>query len=99
MRTLSGKGKDYTDARRAPVVGTLGKRTAIVGAAESDIGYTPGKTSLQLIAQATDRALRDAGLTKNDIDGFFSAGWVTMESLMTAEYLGISPRYSDNYRS
>ena len=81
------------------MVGTLGKRTAIVGAAESDIGYTPGKTSLQLIAQATDRALRDAGLTKNDIDGFFSAGWVTMESLMTAEYLGISPRYSDNYRS
>jgi acetyl-CoA acetyltransferase len=78
------------------VVGTLTKRTAIVGAAESDIGYTPGKTSLQLIAQATDRALRDAGLTKNDIDGFFSAGFVTMESLMTAEYLGISPRYSDN---
>lgn len=77
-------------------MGTLTKKTAIVGVGESDVGYTPDKTFLQLIAQATDRALHDAGLTKNDIDGLFSAGWLTMESIMVAEYLGISPRYSDN---
>jgi acetyl-CoA acetyltransferase len=75
---------------------TLSKKTAIVGVGESDLGYTPDKTFLQLIAQATDRALKDAGLTKNDIDGLFSAGWLTMESIMVAEYLGITPRYSDN---
>ena len=71
-------------------------KTAIVGAAESDIGYTPDKTLLQLIAQATKRALDDAGLAKSDIDGFFCSGWITMESLMVAEYLGISPAYSDS---
>ena len=72
------------------------KKTAIVGVAESDIGYTPDKTFLQLIAQATQRALDDAGLKKSDIDGFFSAGWITMESIMVAEYLGITPAYSDS---
>jgi acetyl-CoA acetyltransferase len=72
------------------------RETAIVGIAESDMGYTPDKTLLQLIAQATKRALDDAGLGKNDIDGFFCAGWITMESLMVAEYLGISPAYSDS---
>ncbi len=77
-------------------MGTLAKKTAIVGVAESDLGYTPNKTFLQLIAQATNRALGDAGLTKNDIDGFFSAGWLTMESIMVAEYLGIKPTYSDS---
>ncbi len=77
-------------------MGELTKKTAIVGVGESDVGYTPNKTFLQLMAQATDRALTDAGLTKNDIDGFFSAGWLTMESIMAAEYLGITPRYSDN---
>jgi acetyl-CoA acetyltransferase len=77
-------------------MGELTRKTAIVGVGESDLGYTPDKTFLQLIAQATDRALKDAGLTKNDIDGLFSAGWLTMESIMVAEYLGITPRYSDN---
>jgi len=77
-------------------MGSLTKKAAIVGVGESDLGYTPDKTFLQLIAQATDRALNDAGLRKGDIDGFFSAGWLTMESIMVAEYLGIQPSYSDN---
>lgn len=77
-------------------MGTLTRKAAIVGVAESDLGYTPNKTFLQLIAQATDRALEDAGLTKKDVDGFFSAGWLTMESIMIAEYLGIQPSYSDS---
>ncbi len=75
---------------------TLKGKTAIVGVAESDLGSTPDKTSLQLIAQATHRALDDAGLSKKDIDGFFCAGWITMESIMVAEYLGIKPSYSDS---
>lgn len=77
-------------------MGTLTKKTAIVGAAESDLGFVPDKTFLQLIAQATGRALEDAGLAKDDIDGFFCAGWLTMESIMVAEYLGIKPKYSDS---
>ncbi|MEN6617066.1 MAG: acetyl-CoA acetyltransferase [Syntrophorhabdus sp.] len=77
-------------------MGTVTRKAAIVGVGLSDLGYTPDKTFLQLIAQATNRALDDAGLKKSDIDGLFSAGWLTMESIMVAEYLGIQPVYSDN---
>lgn len=75
---------------------TLRGKTAIAGVAESVVGFTPDKTFLQLIAQATHRALDDAGLVKSDIDGLFCAGWLTMESMMVAEYLGITPAYSDS---
>jgi acetyl-CoA acetyltransferase len=65
--------------------------------AESDLGEVgPGFTPLDLIGQATSRALDDAGLTKNDIDGLFSASaYYHMPTLSVGEYLGIRPRYSD----
>ena len=67
---------------------------AIVGAAESDeMGKLPHKSALALHAEAANRALADAGLTKNDVDGVFSAGlWMAAE---TSEYMGIKPRYVD----
>ncbi|MFN8545371.1 MAG: thiolase, partial [Candidatus Binatia bacterium] len=69
-------------------------RVAIVGAAESDeLGKLPGKSALALHAEAARNALADAGLTKHDVDGVFSAGrWMSAE---TAEYMGITPRYVD----
>ncbi len=72
-------------------------RTAVVGVAESDLGEVgPGFTPLDLIGQATSRALNDAGLTKNDVDGLFSASaYYHMPTLSVGEYLGIRPRYSD----
>jgi acetyl-CoA acetyltransferase len=72
-------------------------RAAIVGAAESDLGEVgPGFTPLDLIGQATDRALTDAGLEKKDVDGLFSASvYYQMPTLSAGEYLGIRPRYSD----
>jgi acetyl-CoA acetyltransferase len=75
---------------------TRGK-TAVVGAAESDLGEVgPGFTPLDLIGQATDRVLADAGLEKKDIDGLFSASaYYSMATVSAGEYLGIRPRYSD----
>jgi len=72
-------------------------RAAIVGAAESDLGEVgPGFTPLDLIGQATDHALTDAGLEKKDVDGLFSASvYYQMPTLSAGEYLGIRPRYSD----
>jgi acetyl-CoA acetyltransferase len=72
-------------------------KAAIVGAAESDLGEVgPGFTPLDLIGQATERALTDAGLEKKDIDGLFSASvYYQMPTLSVGEYLGIRPRYSD----
>ncbi len=72
-------------------------KAAIVGAAESDLGEVgPGFTPLDLIGQATERTLADAGLEKGDVDGLFSASvYYQMPTLSAGEYLGIRPRYSD----
>ena len=76
---------------------SLRGRAAIVGVAESDLGEVgPGLTPLDLIGQATSRALEDAGLKKEDVDGLFSASaYYHMPTLSVGEYLGIRPRYSD----
>jgi acetyl-CoA acetyltransferase len=65
--------------------------------AESDLGEVgPEYTPLDLIGQATLRALEDASLKKEDVDGLFSASaYYHMPTLSVGEYLGIRPRYSD----
>ena len=71
-------------------------QAAIVGVAESDLGRTPGKTVLQLQAQAARAALEDAGLRFEEVDALFCAGnWTWSPNLMLAEYLGIRPKYTD----
>ena len=64
---------------------------AIVGVAESDLGEVGGGfTPLDLIGQATSRALDDAGLEKEDVGGLFSASaYYHMPTLSVGEYLGI----------
>ena len=70
------------------------KDIAIVGVAESDeMGTVPNKSSLQHHAEAASNALEDAGLSKSDVNGVFTAGF---SSLATAEYLGINPSFTDN---
>ncbi len=72
------------------------RRAAIVGVAESDLGRTPDKTVLQLQQQAARAALEDAGLGFGDVEALFSAGnWAWSTNLMLAEYLGITPKYTD----
>jgi len=70
---------------------------AVVGAAESDLGQVAQHTSpVDLMAQATLRALDDCGLKLADIDGVFSAATQVRTAPMTlAEYLRIKPRYFD----
>ena len=71
----------------------LRRTVAIVGAAESDaIGVVEKKSALQHHAEAAHNALEDAGLSKDDVDGLFTAGFST---LATGEYLGIHPRFTD----
>lgn len=71
---------------------------AIVGAAESDLGEVgPGLSAMDLMAQASARALTDAGLLPSDVDGLFAASsQVRMASLALAEYMKISPKYQDS---
>jgi acetyl-CoA acetyltransferase len=71
---------------------------AIAGAAESDLGeVAPGLTPVDLMAQASQRALAECGLTTHDVDGLFAATTqLPMATLNVGEYLGIRPRYSDS---
>lgn len=70
---------------------------AIAGVAESDLGVVAPKTSLELQAQAATEALAESGLTARDVDAVFSASRdEVMPSVLVAEYLGISPAYSDS---
>ena len=71
---------------------------AIVGVAESDLGaVAPGMSPIDLMAQATVRALDDCGLQLKDIDGLFAATSQTrMATLKLREYFGLEPRWQDN---
>lgn len=70
---------------------------AIVGAAESDLGaVADGITPVDLMAQATARALEDAGLEAGDLDGVLAASTqVPMASLSLSAALGARPRFFD----
>ena len=70
---------------------------AVVGAAESDLGQVAPHTSpVDMMAQATMRALDDCGLKLSDVDGIFSAtSQVRLSPLALAEYLRLKPNYFD----
>ena len=72
------------------------RRVAIVGAALSDCGRVDDKTAFELHQQATARAVADAGLTKDDIDGFMSSGLGNLAPIEVGEYMGISPSWADS---
>ena len=72
----------------------LSKSVAVVGVAESDkIGLVPDKSALALHMEAARNAITDAGVSKDDIDGFITAGYWGYD---VAEYLGIKPNYTDS---
>lgn len=75
---------------------TLSRSIAIAGVAESDLGKVPGKSALELQAQAAIRALRDAGISLNEVDGVFAHTDDRFSSLQLSEYLGLTPRYVDS---
>jgi acetyl-CoA acetyltransferase len=72
------------------------RRVAIVGAALSDIGRVDDKTAFHLCQQGTSRALADAGLTKDDVQGFMSHGTGMLPPVEVAEYMGIRPTWVDS---
>jgi acetyl-CoA C-acetyltransferase len=77
-------------------------QVAIVGAYEYPARKTPGMHPFQIQADCVLRALEDAGLTLDDVDGFATAasevpeGGSTMSAVEVAEWLGIKPTYLDS---
>jgi acetyl-CoA acetyltransferase len=73
-----------------------GRDVVIVGAALSDCGRVDDLTEYELHYQGTMRALRDAGLTKDDVDCFMSTGTGILPPVDVVEYLGLRPAWVDS---
>ncbi len=78
----------------APLRGSI----AIVGVGETEVGALHGRGATELCADASRRALADAGLKKDVIDGLVTCNtWVESHlyhAEMFAEYLQVFPRFS-----
>ncbi|MGW6357126.1 thiolase C-terminal domain-containing protein [Streptomyces sp. NPDC055092] len=72
------------------------RRVAIAGIALSDCGRVDEATPYALHAQAARRAVADAGLTPDVVDGFATAGLGILAPVEVAEYLGLKPRWVDS---
>ncbi len=69
----------------------------IVGAFEHPTRKAPDKSVAQLHAESAAGALADAGLTKDDIDGYFCAGDAPgMGPINMADYLNLRVRHLDS---
>ena len=76
-------------AGRGGIVSLRGK-ACIVGAYEHPTRKAPDKSTAQLHAEVAIGALRDAGLTRADVDGYFCAGDAPgLGPLSMADYLGL----------
>ena len=71
-------------------------RTAVVGAYEHPTRFAPDKTAFQLHAESARGALEDAGLLKEDVDGFFTSGVGPIGILSLAGHLNLRPSYVDS---
>ena len=70
---------------------------AIVGTGMAGIGEAPGRTHLELLAEAKAKALDDAGLKLTDVDGLFTANLVNFfPTLTVGEYLGLKPKIAES---
>jgi acetyl-CoA acetyltransferase len=72
------------------------RNVAVVGVALSDCGRVDEATPYALHAQAARRALADAGLGRDTVDGFASAGLGTLAPVELADYLGLRPTWVDS---
>src|SRR4051794_3580349 len=84
--------------RGRPAGVRAGRMSVVVaGVAESDLGVVgPGMTPGDLMAQASYRALEDAGLAVEDVDGLFAtSSQLPMATLNLGEELRIVPRWTD----
>ncbi len=69
----------------------------VVGAYEHPTRKAPDKSVAQLHAECARGALQDAGLTKNDVDGYFCAGDAPgLGPMSMVDYMGLKPRHIDS---
>src|SRR6267154_2359159 len=85
---------------RGPKQMSIRGKAFIVGAYEHPGRNLPDKTIPQIHAEIAVGALKDAGLSLKDVDGFFSdAMGLGMGVVSMAEYLGLKLSYMDSTES
>ena len=76
---------------------SLRGQTAIVGAADTEVGKVPHLGATELCVDAACRALSDAGIDKSQVDGLVTCNSMAKPHMyhaeMIAEYMQIFPRY------
>jgi acetyl-CoA acetyltransferase len=76
---------------------SLRGKVAIVGAADTDVGVVPGFSPTELSVEAALRALDDAGLSKDQVDGLVACTSMAEPHMypaeVLAEHLQIFPKY------
>lgn len=76
---------------------SLKGKAYIVGAYEHPTRYAPEKSVAQLHAEVAAGALKDAGLSKEDVDGYFCAGDAPgMGGFSMVDYLNLKVRHIDS---
>ncbi len=78
------------------MTGGLRGAAAIVGIGLTEFGALPGRSRMEIMAEAVRCALDDAGIGKERIDGVFGADFTdSLIGLTMAEYLGLNPTVID----
>jgi acetyl-CoA C-acetyltransferase len=76
---------------------TIRDKAYIVGAFEHPTRHAPDKSVAQLHAEVAKGALEDAGLSREDVDGYFCAGDAPgLGPLSMVDYLGLRVRHVDS---
>src|SRR5579864_3194280 len=75
---------------------SIKRKACIAGVFEHPTRKAPDKSLAQLHAEVAQGALADAGLNKDDVDGYFCAGDAPgMGPLSMADYLNLKLRHLD----
>ncbi|SFD43168.1 Acetyl-CoA acetyltransferase [Lentibacillus persicus] len=76
---------------------SLRGKVAIVGAADSEVGVVPHMSATQLTVDAALKAMEDAGVSKDEVNGLITCDSFSEQHLyhseFIAEYLQIDPKY------
>src|ERR1035438_558545 len=79
---------------------SINGKAYISGAFEHPTRNAPNTSTPQLHAECTKGALEDAGLSKDDIDGYFCAGDAPGFGAMSmVDYMGLKVRHMDSTES
>ncbi|MEO0821426.1 MAG: acetyl-CoA acetyltransferase [Pseudomonadota bacterium] len=71
-------------------------KAACIGLATAGTGEAPGRNAMELMAEAVVKALADASVPLEKVDGLFAAtAFHSMAAMSLAEYLGIRPAWSN----